>query len=136
MREVDCLWKVGEQWWVEKADTLLGEVIMYLKWKNEAKSHFPRIPDRHSIVRWFYSIFIAVAVIVMWLSVLNLCTTTYLRCKFLHSTTSKSQMLSAQWLRNVFSIEQCLTWVLLNDKHFSKCFTCICSLNGQNNFMR
>lgn len=117
--------------------TVLGEVIMYPKWKSEDKNHFPRMPVGYSRVTWFYSIFIACCYCsYVTLLVLNLCTTTYLRCKLLHSTTSQSQMFSAQWLGNVFSIEQSLLGVLLNDKHFSKCFTCICSFNGQNNFMR
>ena len=44
--------------------TVLGDVIMYPKWKNEDNIHFPRMSDGYSIVRRFYSILIAVAVIV------------------------------------------------------------------------
>ena len=48
---------------------VLGEVIMYSKWKNEDKIHFPRMPVGYSTVTWFYYIFIAVVAIVLkWLS--------------------------------------------------------------------
>ena len=45
--------------------TVLGDVVMYPKWKNEDKIHSPRMPVGYSTVMWFYSIFIAVVAIVL-----------------------------------------------------------------------
>ena len=49
----------------EGRNTVLGEVVMYSKQKNEDKIHSPRMPVGYSTVTWFYYIFIAVVAIVL-----------------------------------------------------------------------